>query len=321
MTIRTKLLIAFMSVFTVFLMGIFYWFYQYSTERMMNELRQSLIVTAGTAAQMIDAEAHTRILNSGAEDDADYVKIAQALRLARNANPRAAAVYTAVKSPGGNPTELLFVVSADEDPETRAHLRDTYDASNAPEMIEAFNGIPIADVEMGADEYGTWLSGYAPIRDRDGKTLAIVGVDMDASDVAAMQRQITLIASLVFVIAFATVFAVVFIASGMITRPLSEITAAARLLERDNPYEPTLLDKVAEGKDEIGTLARVFDRMAEKVYVRQEELKREVEKLKIEIDQAKRAREVKEIVDTQYFQDLKEKSETMRRRRKGENKE
>jgi methyl-accepting chemotaxis protein len=239
----------------------------------------------------------------------DYRKIEQVLRVTRDSNPRAYTVYTAVLTPGGAPNELTFVAEADIDA-----LGVEYE-STAPEMLAAFDGMPTADTEIREDEYGLTLSGYAPIVDQNDEVAGIVCVDMDASDVYDMQRRILAIAALVSIIAFASVFAVVFIASGMITKPLSEITAAARMLHNDIPYEPTLLDKVAEGTDEIGILARMFDQMAEKMYARQEELKREVAQLKIEIDQAKRQKEVKEIVDSEYFQDLKAKSESMRKKR------
>ena len=320
LNIRMKLMLIFMILFTVFLPGVFYWFYQFSTERMMDELRQNLVVSASTAAKMIDANEHIRVFESGVEGDADYEKIAQALRLVRDANPRAAAAYTAVKSSSQNPTELLFVVSADEDPETRAHLREPYDASNAPEMIKAFES-PIADVNMGADEYGVWLSGYAPILNQNGKAVAIVGVDMYADDVLEMQSHIRTISILVFVIAYASVFIAVILISGAITRPLTQITDAAHTLEHDQPYDPKKLESLARGTDELGVLAHVFNEMAEQVYRRQEKLKQEVVQLRIEIDQAKRAKQVSEIVDSDFFQDLKTKSETMRKRRSEEKKE
>jgi methyl-accepting chemotaxis protein len=310
-----KLLIAFMSVFAVFLAGIFYWFYQFSTAQMMNDLRQNLMVSASAAAGMIDAEEHVRLYESGEYDDADYRKIEQVLRIVRDSNPRTYTVYTAVLTPGGAPNELTFVAEAEIDA-----LGVEYEAA-APEMLKAFEGMPTADTNIREDEYGLTLSGYAPILDKNDEVAGIVCVDMDASDVYDMQKRITLIAILVCIIAFASVFAVVFIASGMITRPLSEITAAARILHNDQPYEPTLLDKVAEGTDEIGILARIFDQMAEKMYARQEELKREVAQLKIEIDQTRRQKEVKEIVDSDYFQDLKAKSESMRKRRQENKKE
>jgi hypothetical protein len=57
------------------------------------------------------------------------------------------------------------------------------------------------------------------------------------------------------------------------------------------------------------------------VHKRQEVLKQEVAQLKIEIDQVKREKQVKEIVDSDSFTDLKSKSETMRKRRSPEKKE
>jgi methyl-accepting chemotaxis protein len=318
--IRTKLMLVFMTLVTLFLPGVFYWFYQFSTQQMMGELRQNLMVSASVAANMINAEQHARVLESGVEGDADYEEIAQALRVARDANPRIEAVYTAVKSSSGNPDELMFVVSAEES-EDRAHLREPYDASNAPVMIKAFEGNPIADVETGADEFGVWLSGYAPIRDESGNTVAIVGVDMLADDISAMQGQIQTISILVFVIAYASVFIAVILISGAITKPLTKITTAARVLENDEPYDAKQLESLARGKDELGILAHVFNEMAGKVYQRQEVLKQEVVKLRIEIDQAKRKKEVEEIVDSDYFQELKAKSDLARKRRTTKNKE
>jgi methyl-accepting chemotaxis protein len=320
LTIRMKMLIVFMSIFTVFLLGTFYWFYQFSTARMMDELRQSLVVSASTAAGMVDADEFVREFESGTEGDAGYEKIAQSLRIVRDANPRAAAVYTAVKSTSGNPTELMFVVTAEEDPNDRAHLRDTYDASNSPEMIDGFDA-PIADTEMGGDEYGNWFSGYAPILDKDGKTVGIVGVDMTADEVIQNQNHIAKVSLFVFFIAFVSVFIAVILISGAITRPLKQITDAARVLENDQPYDPKSLEKLEHSKDELGLLAHVFNGMAVQIQERAEKLKREVIELRIEIDQTKKQKQVSEIVDSEYFQTLKDKSNTLRKRRSGEGKE
>lgn len=315
MTIRMKLLIAFMFVFTVFLLGAFYWFYQFSTGQMMNELRQNLIVSASTAASMINADEHTQLAENGSSDDESYQRISDILKSVRDANPRAKTVYTAVRSSSGDPNELTFVVEAEEDV-----LGEPYDASNAPEMLKAFDG-PIADAALRTDEYGATLSGYAPILDGNGKAVAIVGVDMRADDVLAMQKQIKTTSLLVLVIALGSVFVVVILVSGAITRPLSRITSAARVLENDQPYDPKQLESLARGKDELGILAHVFNEMAEKVYKRQEVLKQEVMQLRIEIDQAKREKQVKDIVDSDFFTDLKAKSETMRKQQRSEKKE
>jgi HAMP domain-containing protein len=311
LTIRLRLLAVFTTLFTIVFLGAVYWFYQYATQKVMEDLRQNLMVSAGTAAKMISAEEHTQIFQSGVEGDAQYEHIASQLRLVRDANPKAAAVYTAIRS-DGNPSELLFVVSADEDTESRAHLREAYDASNAPEMLLAFNG-PIADVKMGADEFGVWLSGYAPILDANGNSVAIVGVDMMADDVLAVQSRLRNASLLMFIVACLVIFITVFFLSDTITHPLRAIAESARMLENDEPIDHKMLETLERGSDEVSQLAHVFHKMADQVQVRQQKLKEEVARLKIEIDQTKLGKQVSEIVDSEFFQDLKSKAHNMRR--------
>jgi hypothetical protein len=54
--------------------------------------------------------------------------------------------------------------------------------------------------------------------------------------------------------------------------------------------------------------------MVREVYAREENLKRQVAELRIEIDEAKKAQQVAEITDTDYFQRLQEKALGIRKR-------
>lgn len=312
LNIRMRLLVIFTALFTVVFSGAVVWFYQYATQKVMDDLRQNLIISASAAADLIDAGEHEQLFQSGVEGDAQYERIASHLRLVRDANPNAESVYTAVRSEG-NPTELLFVVSASEDVEGRAHLREPYDASGAPEMLLAFDG-PIADVEMGADEFGVWLSGYAPILDENGNSIAIVGVDMLANDVLEAQSNIRNASLIMFLISFLVIFVAVFFLSNTITRPLRAIAESARLLENDEPVIHETLELLERGSDEISQLARVFHKMADQVQARQQQLKQEVARLQIQIDESKRQQQVSEIVDTEFFKELKDKARNMRKR-------
>lgn len=65
----------------------------------------------------------------------------------------------------------------------------------------------------------------------------------------------------------------------------------------------------------LATLAAQFAQMATQVREREEALRRQVEQLRIEIDVARKQRQVSEIVDTEFFQSLKERAATLRRRR------
>jgi nitrate/nitrite-specific signal transduction histidine kinase len=92
---------------------------------------------------------------------------------------------------------------------------------------------------------------------------------------------------------------------------VKKVTAAAAAVERD-AFDPRLLDGVAARDDELGQLARVFQNMAERVKVREEKLKKQVEELRIEIDTTRQAKQVAEIVQTDSFKNLKDKLKRMK---------
>ncbi len=99
-----------------------------------------------------------------------------------------------------------------------------------------------------------------------------------------------------------------------IIRPILAISEAAASVENDQ-FEIAGLATVEKRQDEMGRLARVFKRMVEEVKKREEKLKQQVRKLKIEIDQAKSNQRVKEIVESDFFKVLEANSTNMRHRR------
>ena len=95
---------------------------------------------------------------------------------------------------------------------------------------------------------------------------------------------------------------------------VDRLTAAAAAVEAAS-FEPGTLDDVAARPDAVGQLARVFQRMAREVRAREERLQRQVHELRIEVDEAKRAREVAAITETDYFRNLQEQARQFRSRR------
>ena len=96
-----------------------------------------------------------------------------------------------------------------------------------------------------------------------------------------------------------------------ITDPLGRITKAAESVEGGN-YDLGRLDGVSGRQDELGLLSRVLQKMAQKVREREEHLQHQVQELQIKIDRDRQAREVAEIVETDYFQQLKKKAKEIR---------
>jgi two-component system cell cycle response regulator len=92
---------------------------------------------------------------------------------------------------------------------------------------------------------------------------------------------------------------------------VGHVVAAAAAVEAGT-FESGQLDGVARRDDALGQLARVFQRMATEVRARERRLTQEVRKLRIEIDEVRAARQVAEITETEYFQDLQRKVAELR---------
>ena len=90
------------------------------------------------------------------------------------------------------------------------------------------------------------------------------------------------------------------------------IDAAAAVEE--GTFECDRLNPVAGRDDALGRLARVFQNMARQVYAREQSLRQQLQELQIEIDEVKKARQVAEITETEYFRDLCAKAQRLRQR-------
>ncbi|WP_181280499.1 histidine kinase [Aphanothece hegewaldii] len=89
------------------------------------------------------------------------------------------------------------------------------------------------------------------------------------------------------------------------------ITTAAAAVEAGT-FEINSLDEISQRTDELGQLSRVFQNMVIQIKVREENLRKQVAELKIEIDQKKQARQVAEIIQTDSFQSLKHKLQKLK---------
>jgi two-component system cell cycle response regulator len=96
-------------------------------------------------------------------------------------------------------------------------------------------------------------------------------------------------------------------------RNVERVTSAAAAVEAGE-FDPKTIEQVAAREDELGQLARVFQRMAREVRAREQRLKQEVQQLRIEIDETRTARQVAEITETDYFRDLQRKADRLRSR-------
>src|SRR5512139_1439143 len=93
---------------------------------------------------------------------------------------------------------------------------------------------------------------------------------------------------------------------------VARVTAAAAAVEAGQ-FTLASLDEVAARPDALGQLGRVFQGMAREVYAREQSLKQQVQELRIQIDESKKARDVAEITETDYFRQLRSNVSNLRK--------
>jgi hypothetical protein len=126
---------------------------------------------------------------------------------------------------------------------------------------------------------------------------------------------------LVFILVFALVILAINVLLGRnVVEPIRRLAGLAVMVGEDKlsteSEEIRWLDPVAERGDELGQLSRLFQKMARQVYEREQQLKKQLSMLRIEIDEGKRQEEVAEITETEYFQELQKKARSLRSQRK-----
>jgi DNA-binding response OmpR family regulator len=97
-------------------------------------------------------------------------------------------------------------------------------------------------------------------------------------------------------------------------RGVGKVTAAAVAVESGS-FAAEGLDEIARRPDALGNLARLFQRMAVEVAARQRRLEDQVQQLTIAIDEQKKAAQVDEITESDYFRNLKARARHFAARR------
>jgi HAMP domain-containing protein/HD superfamily phosphodiesterase len=145
---------------------------------------------------------------------------------------------------------------------------DKYDASRFPEMLKGFSS-PSADKTLVADEWGNSLSGYAPIRDKLGKAVAVLGVDIMADDLYIIQKQVNRWVALILLFGVILSVALGMFISVKITSPVKKLVEGTRHIAAGNlQYQVEI-----RSADEIGELAKSFNNMAGSLYEARKKLR------------------------------------------------
>ncbi len=224
-------------------------------------LRERLKATASIVASAIDGEMIRQIpLNRSGVQSPMFHTLFDRFEKIKQENPWVGFIYVLAPKEGG--ARWQFVVDADpylsHKKGVTAYPGDEYDITQFPEIRDALKG-PVAERIIKSDDWGTMLSGYAPIVDGDGNPVAVVGVDTLVSDIYRMRKKIH--EKVWWAILLGTLWALVFgfWLSKKLTGSLQALSTGIRCVSHGN-----LKHKInVRGNDEIAELSRDFNQMAE----------------------------------------------------------
>ncbi len=159
-----------------------------STRSIRENYHHYLIGLAQAAATLVDPALHASLRRADQRNDADYARAVEPLRRMRRSVADVHYIYT-VERAG---TAVHFVLdTADPGARTAGGIDDqagvweVYGHSD-PAMQQALGsqaapGVPAATDRSYGDQWGTFMTGWAPLRDASGRQYGAVGVDVDAS--------------------------------------------------------------------------------------------------------------------------------------------
>nr|WP_320010457.1 diguanylate cyclase [uncultured Desulfobulbus sp.] len=225
------------------------YFYTSAADSLLTGLQERLQSSAALISQMIDANMLRNITTKADITQKQYTKVLEQLRQLRRMNPDIAFLYV-MRQQG---EQVFFVIDSDES-EEQAMPGQEYTAV-VPRLLQGFTSVSVDD-EINTDQWGSFLSGYAPLNNGQGEFL--VGLDMRAGKVSSKYRSLRIsgICSLLASIALAFLFSKYLAAR--LTGPIDLAITRCTDIARGKLDEQITLTT----NDELDQLLKAFNEMS-----------------------------------------------------------
>lgn len=259
MNIRNKLVIIVFSMWVLGSLLLVFLSYQTASNQQMESVRARVRDYAALGVMSIPVEDHVLLKNQEDESSDSYSRVVDALRQVRDNSSGLHFVYTVRKGEKG---EVIFVGDAEESEEDKSHIGEVYE-DVSPLMKEAVMGGlsgPTVENEFYEDQWGTFLSAYAPIITADGQMDGVLGVDISLEDVNVMSHALLWRMGLSFTVITAVMIPAILLFSRGMVRPIKTCVAFTNhLAEGDFSHE--VPEELRRRGDELGDLARSYQTM------------------------------------------------------------
>jgi signal transduction histidine kinase len=141
----------------------------------------SLIARTDTIAQLVSETDLSSLTYSEADlNSSVYQNLKQSFINARGVNKDVRFVYVFVVD--DNKVKFVLDSESEESEDYSPPGEEYMEANEQPEIYEAFRTGKSVVQKAYSDRWGTWITGLSPIKDKNGVTKYILGIDVAASD-------------------------------------------------------------------------------------------------------------------------------------------
>lgn len=172
---------------------------------MEEQLKDKLRSTAAAAAMQFDGETIEMIRDGDSMDSSPALEeTVRKLEAIREGVTNIRFAYIMKRT--NDPALLQFVADADlalsdlqldrnhnsivDESEKSSQPGEMYDFSEFPVLGEEAFLHPAVDQHIAEDQWGGTISGYAPIRTKEGRTVAVLGIDMSAEEFTRLSQSV-----------------------------------------------------------------------------------------------------------------------------------
>ncbi|MBF0409369.1 MAG: cache domain-containing protein [Candidatus Riflebacteria bacterium] len=210
---KTEGIIAGLGMLAILSFSVWFMYYR-GYEAILIEIQEGLTRLASAAALMVDGETHRSLRSIEQKNDPKFISMSKNLDSMRRAMKDIKYIYTNTIEPDG---KVYFVL----DPSPQDDLDGDGKPDEAPVLMsEEYTDVPdtmkkaltekvtVVESEPISDKWGTFLSAYAPIFDKQGKFSGTLGLDLELS--GFKERFKNVVASTKRLAIICVVFAVLF---------------------------------------------------------------------------------------------------------------
>jgi adenylate cyclase len=260
MRYRTKLYLLFIAlVFSTTFVGLSFLYWQ-ARYLLLDELSSKVLTVAATTAELIDGELLKGINKPEDSTTEAFRKVSSQMKQIRDANRRddvfVMYIYTMKPTPEEVTIYELGIDSSDESDDLFLYTGKRYPEAGMLHLHEHINE-PWATADLYEDQFGIFLSGYAPIVDKSGNYVATLGVDLSAGYVRHELNQMKGVALLILLLTLIGGFLIATFIARFATRSLDAISACVAKIGKGDLKAKVYLDT----KDEFGELAQAINQM------------------------------------------------------------